>query len=49
MNLQGEKIETVRSPTEGVVLALIHNPVVNSGDETVFLGSTKAASIWNYS
>jgi hypothetical protein len=49
INLQGEKIETVRSPTEGVVLALIHNPVVNSGDETVFLGSTKAASIWNYS
>jgi len=48
MNLQGEIIETVRSPTEGVVLTLFHNAVVNPGDKTVFLGSTKQATIWSY-
>jgi len=49
INLQGEVVETMRSSTQGVVLALIHNPVVNPGDGTVYLGSTKPATVWNYS
>jgi predicted deacylase len=48
-NLHGEVIERVQSTTDGVVLGLIHNPVVDPGDGTVYLGSAMPASIWRYS
>jgi predicted deacylase len=47
-NLQGAVIDMVRAPTKGVVLVLIHNPVVNPGDKTIYLGSTTKTEGWSY-
>lgn len=47
-NLEGAVTDTVRAPTKGVVLILIHNPVVNPGDKTIYLGSTVKSRGWSY-
>jgi predicted deacylase len=38
-DLRGEILETVKAPTKGVVLVVIHNPVVDPGQKVVYLGS----------
>jgi predicted deacylase len=39
MTLQGEVLETVKAPMKGVVLVIIHNPVVEPGQKVVYLGT----------
>jgi hypothetical protein len=36
-DLYGEELETVRAPAKGVVLCLIHNPVVEAGQPLVLI------------
>lgn len=37
-NLQGEVIEKIISPKKGVILVLIHNPVVDPGEKIIYVG-----------
>ena len=38
-DLQGELLETLKAPMKGIVLVVIHNPVVEPGQKVVYLGS----------
>ena len=37
-NLQGELLEEVRAPSNGVVMLMIHNPVVVPGEKIMMWG-----------